>query len=134
MLELPATSESTRIEEPPASPSEPQKDFPPEDGDFGMIIHPPNFTPPDAGATNHASWPTTDAVSIDNRMYTIIVDRTNANEQDRQVWLPGSGGHRGYEGRWGLRVSGDPFGRRAGLRFPEFVEMFLVGLVKFLSK
>jgi hypothetical protein len=119
---------------PAPKPNPTQQDFPPEEGDFGMIIHPPTFIPPDAGPDNHVSWPASETAAINNRTYSIIVDRTNADETKRQVWFPGYDNFRGYSGRWGLRVAGDPFTRRAGMRFPPFVEMFLVALPKFLSK
>ena len=119
---------------PAPQPSAEQKDFPPEDGDFGLIIHPPDFVPPDSSAANQVKWPASESTVINNRTYSIIVDRTSPEETKRQVWLPGLGDFRGYSGRWGPRVSGDPFTRRAGMRFPPFLQMYLIALTKFLSK
>jgi hypothetical protein len=117
---------------PPPTPGEPQKDFPPENDNFGKIVHPRDFVPPDAG--EHVPWPANETLSISGRTYSIIVDRTNNDESLRQVWFPGSEGLKGYEGRWGPRVSSDDFDRRSGMSFPPFVNMFLHALAKELSK
>jgi hypothetical protein len=118
---------------PPPTPGEPQKDFPPEDGHFGKIVHPRDFVPPDGSPTNRVPWPAGETLPIGGRTYSIIVDRRNMNEALRQVWFPGSAGFKGYEGRWGPRVSPDDFDRRSGMRFPPFVNMFLHALSKHLS-
>jgi hypothetical protein len=119
---------------PPPTPGEPQQDFPPEDGAFGKIVHPPDFVPPDANPSNGVPWPDRETLQISGRTYSIIVDRTNNDEAIRQVWFPGSEGLKGYEGRWGPRVSPDDFDRRSGMSFPPFVNMFLHALAKELSK
>jgi len=61
-----------------------------------------------------------------------LVDRLDPNTPT--IWLPGVDGRPGYEGRWGPRVTTDPNNRRAGMRFPEFWEMFFTALAKNLSK
>jgi hypothetical protein len=53
-----------------------------------------------------------------------IVDRAS------QIWWPGDAPDVGYRGRWGARVANDPFGRRAGMRFPAFSKMFFLALAK----
>jgi len=112
-----------------------QQDFPPEADEFGIILHPPNFVPPDADRGTPRSWPPASTIPLNNRTYSTIVDRTNPDESKRQIWLPsGTNALQGFEGRWGPRVSRDPFGRRAGMRFPEFTSMFLEALLKELSK
>ena len=47
-------------------------------------------------------------------------------ERGRQVWWPGDSPGSGYRGRWGPRVANDPFGRRAGMRVPDFWRMFFL--------
>ena len=47
-------------------------------------------------------------------------------ERGSQVWWPGESPGSGYRGRWGPRVANDPFGRRAGMRFPDFWRMFFL--------
>ena len=54
------------------------------------------------------------------RRYDFIVDRST------QPWWPGDFNQGGYMGRWGPRVETDPFGRRAGMRFPAFWRLFFV--------
>ena len=47
-------------------------------------------------------------------------------DRGKQVWWPGDSPGSGYRGRWGPRVANDPFGRRAGMRFPAFWRMFFL--------
>ena len=49
-------------------------------------------------------------------------------DHDKQPWWPSDSGLSGYQGRWGPRVAGDPFGRRAGMRFPTFWRTFFLAL------
>jgi hypothetical protein len=85
----------------------------------GKVVKPEGLTVPDAGADVH-DWQAAQTVAIDGRRYDFIVDRT------RQTWWPGESGQGGYRGRWGPRVEADPFGRRAGMRFPAFWRMFFL--------
>ena len=52
--------------------------------------------------------------------------RSTVVERGSQVWWPGESPGSGYRGRWGPRVANDPFGRRAGMRFPDFWRMFFL--------
>ena len=63
-----------------------------------------------------------DDLTIDGRRYDFIVDRST------QPWWPGDFNQGGYMGRWGPRVETDPFGRRAGMRFPGFLAPLLPGV------
>jgi hypothetical protein len=47
-------------------------------------------------------------------------------DRGKQVWWPGDSPGSGYRGRWGPRVATDPFGRRAGMRFPNVWSMFFL--------
>jgi len=51
-------------------------------------------------------------------------------ERATQVWWPGDSPASGYRGRWGPRVANDPFGRRAGMRFPAFWRIFFLSFAK----
>ncbi|MBD2066104.1 hypothetical protein H6F93_00905 [Leptolyngbya sp. FACHB-671] len=53
-----------------------------------------------------------------------IVDRTQ-----QLFWSDQLNFSEGYQGRWGVRCSDDPFSRRAGGKFPEFRLQLLKGLV-----
>lgn len=122
----------------PPTPGETQMDAPPDDGQFGVVLHPGDFVPPDASAGTPIRWPdmTSDdgeSIEIDSRKYSLFVDRTNPDESLRQVWFPSTTSHQGYDGRWGPRVTPDPAGQRTGMTFPPFVEMFLSALARQLS-
>lgn len=56
--------------------------------------------------------------------------RSTVVEREKQVWWPGDSPESGYRGRWGPRVANDPFGRRAGMRFPDFYRMFFLSYAK----
>src|SRR5262249_34384471 len=60
----------------------------------------------------------------DNSALAGIVDR------DKQILWPGDPDPKGFTGRWGPRVAGDPDTRRAGMRFPNFSLMFFDSLVR----
>src|SRR5262249_52549425 len=119
-----------------------QQDHPPEDGVYGTVVHPQGVVLPDAaGAHELVPWsvpsdpaaPDQHEVTIDGRTYSFMVDRRETDAQKQQVWWPSDGTHDGYTGRWGPRVANDPRGRRAGMRFPDFVRMFFESLAKKLS-
>jgi hypothetical protein len=118
----------TPFGESPPAPEPEQKDFPPEEGDFGKIVHPRGVTLHEGSPANRIAWPAGESVTLEGHTYSIVVDRTNGDEASRQIWLPGTDGHQGYNGRWGVRVARDPNLRRSGMKFPPFVEMFLVAL------
>lgn len=123
----------------PPTPGGSQMDFPPDDGQYGVVLHPGDFVPPDASTGTPIQWPdmnspASDTIEINSRTYSLFVDRTNPDESLRQIWFPGTSSHQGYDGRWGPRVSPDPAGQRTGMKFPPFVEMFLGALARHLSK
>jgi hypothetical protein len=87
----------------------------------GKTLHPAGLVVPGHWA-DPEPWRSAQGVEIDGRTYDFLVDR------QRQVWWPGDDGRTGFHGRWGERVEDDPFGRRAGMRFPPFWKMLLLGI------
>jgi hypothetical protein len=76
----------------------------------------PILTGNEAGAAGVSYWL--------NDGDTAVVDRA------RQLfWADHLGIENGYQGRWGVRCSEDPFNRRAGGKFPEFRLQVLKRLV-----
>jgi hypothetical protein len=118
-----------------------QFDNPPKDepgaASFGAIVHPAGVDPPNGGLTVD-KFPWQSALSnepalehkVGDRLYSLRVNRTDANVKVRQVFWPGIQGHIGYTGRWGQRVTNDPQTRRAGLKFPEFWVEFMNAFAK----
>jgi hypothetical protein len=118
-----------------------QFDNPPKDepgaASFGAIVHPAGVDPPNGGLTvDKFPWQSTLSNEpalehkVGNRLYSLRVNRTDANAKVRQVYWPGIQGHIGYTGRWGQRVTNDPQTRRAGLKFPEFWVEFMNAFAK----
>lgn len=112
---------------------------PPEDkaGAFGTIIRPNDVDAPnDAGATV-VGWPgplTDEAnleTTIDGRVYSMLVRRTDPDIAKRQIWWPPLEHFPGFTGRWGPRVARDPATRRAGMTFPEFWRLFMLAFAQF---
>ena len=85
----------------------------------GKTVQPAGVTVPDAGR-DVQNWTSVRNLTIDGRRYDFIVDRST------QPWWPGDFNQGGYLGRWGPRVETDPFGRRAGMRFPAFWRLFFL--------
>jgi hypothetical protein len=85
----------------------------------GKTVQPAGVTVPDAGG-DVQNWTSARNLTIDGRRYDFIVDRST------QPWWPGDFNQGGYMGRWGPRVETDPFGRRAGMRFPAFWRLFFL--------
>ena len=85
----------------------------------GLVVQPVGVTVPDAGS-DVQNWTSAQGLMIDGRRYDFVVDRNT------QPWWPGDSNQSGYLGRWGARVETDPFGRRAGMRFPAFWRIFFV--------
>ena len=109
-------------------------------GYFGAIVHPAGVAPPQGQQTSHKfTWqfPLSDEAALQTvsggRKYSMRVDRVSQDPLVRQVWWPGIEGHIGFSGRWGPRVARDPKTRRAGMKFPEFWEMFMSAFAKFKS-
>jgi hypothetical protein len=117
-----------------------QYDHPPlrdAPGYFGSIIHPAGLDPPKGEDTDvKFTWqgPLSNEAALETveggKTYSMRVDRTNQDATLRQVWWPGIQGFTGYAGRWGTRVARDPYTRRAGMKFPEFWEMFMTAFAK----
>jgi hypothetical protein len=112
---------------------------------FSVIIHPMGVDPlaapitpssPGAPHPQKFAWqfPLADEAKLETqiggRLYSMRVDRVSSDPATRQVWWPGIQGHIGYSGRWGPRVAIDPKARRAGMKFPEFWEMFMAAFPK----
>ena len=85
----------------------------------GLVVQPVGVTVPDAGS-DVQNWTSAQGLIIDGRRYDFVVDRNT------QPWWPGDSNQSGYLGRWGARVETDPFGRRAGMRFPAFWRIFFL--------
>jgi hypothetical protein len=85
----------------------------------GKTVQPAAVTVPDAGS-DVQNWTSARNLTIDGRRYDFVVDRS------MQPWWPGDFNQGGYLGRWGPRVEHDPFGRRAGMRFPAFWRIFFL--------
>jgi hypothetical protein len=107
---------------------------------FSVIVHPMGIDPPRGERAQKFAWPFPLAdearleTKIDGRVYSMLVDRVSPNSLIRQVWWPGIQGQTGYAGRWGPRVARDPKARRAGMKFPEFWEMFMSAFAKSKGK
>jgi hypothetical protein len=93
---------------------------------FGRIIRPNGLTFAEtAGAASVTDWNVSRITSMDNRVYDRVVSRPA-----QLWWVPrqqvGSAVEGpGWSGRWGPRVTNDPFNRRAGGKCPDFVAMLL---------
>jgi hypothetical protein len=118
-----------------------QSDHAPSPGDFGLIVGPAGVVPPNGAGVKQQVWPQFDpaldeglATTIDGRTYSLWLGGVLASTSTRPAWLPSDDGLAGYQGRWGNRVTSDPFGRRAGMFFPEFWSKFFAGLAKALSQ
>jgi hypothetical protein len=103
---------------------------------FSVIVHPDGVDPPKGTSATKFAWQsllvdnTSLETKIDGRVYSMLVDRISADPLVRQIWWPGIQGQVGYSGRWGPRVVRDPKGRRAGMKFPEFWDMFMTAFAK----
>jgi len=93
---------------------------------FGKIIRPDGLTFAEtAGAASVVDWQVNRYTAADTRVYDSIVSRP------AQVWWTPRRQDRprfegpGWFGRWGPRVTNDPFNRRAGGKCPDFLELFL---------
>jgi hypothetical protein len=127
------------VADPPPAP--PQSDQAPSPGDFGLIIGPAGVTPPNGVGVEQQVWPQFDpaldeglATTIDGRTYSLWLGGMLAVVGTRPAWLPSDDLSSGYQGRWGNRVTSDPFGRRAGMFFPAFWSKFFAGLAKALIR
>jgi hypothetical protein len=100
----------------------PTQDFPPESGDYGLILVPSGLVVdfPDAD----------DAVEVRPWVGTTeekLLDR------DTQVWWASIPGHTGYDGRWGVMCQNDPCDCRSGMTMPHFRYVFLEEIAIHLS-
>jgi hypothetical protein len=85
----------------------------------GKVVRPENLAVPDGGS-GLENWVSKEGATIGGKPYDFLVDR------EKQPWWPNDSGLSGYQGRWGPRVESDPFGRRAGMRFPTFWRTFFL--------
>jgi hypothetical protein len=93
---------------------------------FGRIIRPDGLSFAETtGAASVTDWNVTRITSPDNRVYDRVVSRPAQVwwAPRKQVASPVEGP--GWSGRWGPRVTNDPFNRRAGGKCPDFAAMFL---------
>jgi hypothetical protein len=120
--------------DPVASPT-PPSDFAGDPGieDLGNIIKPSSVTlDPGATPASVEDWNVSSFTASDGRKYGFVVDRS------QQVWWvprptpspgsmydPAALNPAGFTGRWGPRVTSDPNTRRAGMKCPDFLAMFL---------
>jgi hypothetical protein len=119
-----------------------QADHPPDEGAFGVVVKPDGLALPVGDhAQREVPWflgqtlvPPEHSITIEGRNYSFMVDRRETDPSKQQVWWPSDGVHVGYDGRWGPRVANDPRGRRAGMRFPNFAQLFVRALFQELSK
>jgi hypothetical protein len=125
-----------------------QVDSPPDEGAFGVVVKPHGLALPDeAQAQRVVPWfvapgqtqtpaivAPAHSMMIGRRSYSFMVDRRETDPSKQQVWWPSDGIHAGYDGRWGPRVANDPRGRRAGMLFPNFAQLFVRALQQELSK
>ena len=71
----------------------------------------------------------------DGREYFQVIDRSRpaADPAHLQVWFPASGNVKdavpGFEGRWGVRVTDDKFGRKAGMQWVDYSGSLLAELI-----
>ena len=89
----------------------------------GRTVRPLGLAVPGVGP-DLEDWLSAQGEIVDGRRYEFLVDR------ERQPWWPKDSGEGGFRGRWGPRVENDPLGRRAGMRFPRFWQMFFLALAK----
>jgi hypothetical protein len=136
-------------------PTPAQYDHPPNANQYGVVVSSPAIPLPDAdGAQLVLPWffdpvtgmsaltgSTVHETTVGDRRYSFMVDRRETDPSRRQVWWPSdspstyagaTAPHVGYNGRWGPQVENDPRGRRSGMRFPNFAQLFLRALQKTL--
>ena len=111
-------------------------------GQFGRVLRPPGIDSPVAPDAPGPIWPRfnddpADPLStfIGGRRFSLVVG-TKADplgQTSRPAWLPSDDRTSGFRGRWGNRVTRDPFSRRAGMIFPDFAAMFVRALAVTLS-
>ncbi|WP_059017086.1 hypothetical protein [Mycobacterium sp. M26] len=104
-------------------------DQPPAAPGAGKTVKPATITVPDAGA-DVVDWRSRPGspLTIDGRVYDCMVDRA------KQLWWPNPDTTTGFNGRWGQHVTADSLSRRAGPRFPNYPQMFLLGLADGLGR
>lgn len=102
---------------------------------FGKIYRPDGLAFSEiTNATSAVDWHVDRFAAADGRVYDSFVCRP------AQVWWPprrqasGPIEGPGWFGRWGPRVTNDPFNRRAGGKCPDFAAMFLEAVAIALNK
>jgi hypothetical protein len=95
---------------------------------FGTILGPPGISVSDVTSTRQLEWQVNPFTAPDKRKYDLVIDRNT------QVWWAPRTETVGFDGRWGPRVTNDPNNRRAGMRCPDFMVMFLEAVAVALNK
>ena len=104
------------------------------DGLSGTIIRPngldvlgedPN---PGIGPLRIRDWNVEELTATDGRRYDFLIDRTT------QAWWTPRMEDGGFTGRWGPRVTNDPNARRAGMKCPDFLALFLEAIAVHFNK
>ena len=108
----------------------PQLDHPPDAGIFGFVVQPDGVTLPPSQNAKKVIWPrfgveTNMTTNVLARQYSLMLGSA-LQPFTRPPWLPSDDHKSGFRGRWGNRVTQDPQGRRAGMEFFEFWELFLL--------
>jgi len=109
----------------PTQPTDQTAADPPGGPGFGKIIRPAGLSFPEASRVAPdmlVDWKVNPYTAADGRAYDLAIDR------NVQVWWNPRTETVGYCGRWGPRVEHDPFGRRCGMKCPDFLTMFLEGI------
>jgi hypothetical protein len=89
----------------------------------GKVLRPENLAVPDGGS-DLQNWLSKPGATIGAKPYDYLVNR------EKQPWWPSDSGVSGYQGLWGPRVESDPFGRRAGMKFPTFWRTFFLAVAE----
>jgi hypothetical protein len=93
---------------------------------FGRILRPDGLAFDEtASASGVQDWNVKRYAAADGRVYDSVVSRAAQvwwTPRRKQASAPEG---LGWFGRWGPRVTNDPFNRRAGGKCPDFVALFL---------
>ncbi len=92
---------------------------------FGKIIRPNGLNFTETAGASVTDWNVKRVTAADKRVYDRVVSRPAQVwwAPRKQVASPVEGP--GWSGRWGPRVTNDPWNRRAGGKCPDFLVMFL---------
>lgn len=113
----------------PGSTNPADPDQPPAGPGAGKTVKPAAITVPDGGA-DVVDWRSRPGAPVEDggRVYDCMVNRAT------QLWWPNPDTKTGFNGRWGQHVTADGLSRRAGPRFPNYPQMFLLALADGLGR